>query len=157
MPRSFLFLLLALIAPAAGAQAMFAGAWTITGAVHAPWEDPRHPVGGDEKRLLGKTVVFEARRIVGPRPLGCSGAKYQITDAPFDMLFEGGLATAPGDGAGQPDLARAARNARALGFIDSTSKTLDAGCTELQFHLVDADTALFGLNDRVYTMKRARK
>jgi hypothetical protein len=143
---------------AASAQALFAGTWTITGAVHAPWEDPKSPmVDSDEKRMIGKTVTFEARRVAGPEPIGCKAPKYKITDAPFDMLFEGTLAKPPGTPAARPDAAAAERSARQLGFQGKTAKTLDAGCTELQFHLVDGDTALFGLNDRVFTMKRNRK
>jgi hypothetical protein len=44
-----------------------------------------------------------------------------------------------------------------LGFKGKYARTLDADCSDLQFHLVDDDTALFGLYDRVYTMKRRRK
>ena len=148
---------LLLLAPCALAQQAFAGPWRIASAVRAPWQDPHHPMAGDEKRLLGKTVVFEARRVSGPAPIGCSGAKYQVSDAPYEMLFEGMLAAPPNDHAGTPDTAQAERAARALGFTGQTAKTLDAGCTELQFHMIDADTALFGLNDRVYTMQRKKK
>ncbi|MDB5803680.1 MAG: hypothetical protein JWN73_1002 [Betaproteobacteria bacterium] len=147
-------LALLLLTVSAHAQQGFAGAWRIARAAHAPWEDPKNPVGGDEKRLLGKTVVFAAKRVIGPSPIGCQGAKYAITDAPFDMLFEGMLAVPPTDHAARGDMALALRNARALGFTGKASKTLDAGCTELQFHMVDENTALFGLNDRVYTMMR---
>lgn len=149
-------LALLLLTASAHAQQSFAGAWTIASAAHAPWEDTKNPVGGDEKRLLGKAVVFAAKRVIGPSPIGCQGAKYQVADAPFDMLFEGMLAVPPTDRAAQGDMALAGRNARALGFAGKTAKTLDAGCTELQFHMIDADTALFGLNDRVYTMKRRK-
>jgi hypothetical protein len=140
------------------AQGVFSGTWIITGAVHAPWEDPKSPMAdSDEKRMIGKAVSFEARRVAGPEPIGCNGPKYKVTDAPFDMLFEGGLATPPGTPTAQPDAAAAERSARQLGFRGKAAKTLDAGCTELQFHLVDDDTALFGLNDRVFTMKRKKK
>lgn len=44
-----------------------------------------------------------------------------------------------------------------LGFKGASIKTLETGCAnEIDFHMVDADTALFGLNDRIYTLTRRK-
>jgi hypothetical protein len=78
----------------------------------------------------------------GPKPLLCRKLKYKVTDYTPDMLFQGGL-TAPD------------KQAAALGFKGSSIKTLETGCEgEIDFHMVDEMTVLFGLNDRVYTMTR---
>jgi hypothetical protein len=57
-----------------------------------------------------------------------------------DMLFEGGL-TEPG------------KQAASLGFHGGTVPTLISGC-EIEFHCVDANTALFALNNSIYRMER---
>ena len=54
--------------PAAKAvDASYIGTWKLTGAVVAPWADPKQkPDSAEMTRLLNKTVVFQARRIAGP-------------------------------------------------------------------------------------------
>ena len=67
------------------------------------------------------------------------------------MIFEGELAEAR-EYAKDPD---AVASATQLGFSDPRHiVTLDAGCTELQFHMVKPGTLAFGLNNRVYLMTR---
>ena len=88
----------------------------------------QHPAGQDRR----------------PKPLLCRKLKYKVTSYTPDMLFQGSL-TAPD------------KQAAALGFKDSAIKTLETGCeAEIDFHMVDAMTVLFGLNDRVYTMTRRK-
>ena len=96
----------------------------------------------EAKRLLHQPVSILPDRIDGPKPLLCRKLKYKVTDYSPDMLFQGGL-TAPD------------KQAAALGFKGSSIKTLETGCEgEIDFHMVDEMTVLFGLNDRVYTMTR---
>jgi hypothetical protein len=128
----------------ARSQEAFLGPWTITKADPAPWAEKGNASDAEAKRLLGKSVGILADRIDGPKPLGCSKLKYKVTSYAPDMLFQGSL-TAPD------------KQAVALGFKDKAIKTLETGCeAEIDFHMVDFMTVLFGLNDRIYTMTRKR-
>jgi hypothetical protein len=70
--------------------------------------------------------------------------KYEIKSHAPDMLFQGGLTDPP-------------KQAAALGFKGTAITTLETGCaSELDFHMVDADIVLFGLNDRIYTLTRSK-
>ena len=41
------------------------------------------------KTLVGKTVIFKADEIAGPRQVACKGPRYIVKDYPADMLFQG--------------------------------------------------------------------
>jgi len=128
----------------AHAQEAFLGPWLISKAEPAPWAEKGASSDAQAKTLLGKPVSILQDRIDGPKPLGCRKLKYKVTDYTPDMLFQGGL-TAPDKQAAQ------------LGFKDKAITTLETGCeAEIDFHMVDFMTVLFGLNDRVYTMTRRR-
>jgi len=129
----------------------FAGDWVIRGSVVAPWADPKFAPGDVEaKRLAGKSVVFGSRRVTGPSPIGCTGPAYKVEEVGPDMLFEGELSESRD---GRP--ADALRAATSLGFTrPQRIATLDAGCTEVQFHEMRPGVVAFGLNNRVYTMVR---
>ncbi len=132
------------LSSAARAQEAFAGSWSVSKAEPAPWAEKASGAGGEARTLLGKQVDILPNRINGPRQLGCGKLKYKITNYAPDMLFQGGL-TAPD------------KQAAALGFKGASIKTLETGCgNESDFHMVDADTILFGLNDRVYTLTRKK-
>ena len=136
--------LILMASPSAHAQEAFAGPWIISKAEPAPWAEKNTASDAEAKALLRKPVTILADRIDGPKPLGCRKLKYKITNYAPDMLFQGSL-TAPD------------KQAAALGFQGTSIKTLETGCEgEIDFHLVDAMTVLFGLNDRVYTMTRRR-
>jgi hypothetical protein len=143
--------LLAISMPAAAATNFFLGNWTIDKAVVAPWADPASkPDDTEMKSLVGKTVTFKAKQIVGPDILACKSLKYEVTEGGADMLFQGALAEKP-DGTKQD----ANKLAADLGFQGASFKTLQTGCeNELDFSFVDDNTAEFGLNDYVYTLKR---
>ena len=130
----------------------FSGTWIIRSSTVAPWKDPGNPVGATEDtRLIGRAVTFSPNAVAGPSPIGCAKPTYKVDAVAPDMIFEGQLAE-PRDGAKPPDAVMAATK---LGFTDPQHiVTLDAGCTELQFHLVKAGTVVFGLNNRVYVMTR---
>jgi|SRR5580700_918208 hypothetical protein len=129
----------------ARAQEAFSGSWTVAKADTAPWASSAPKPDAELRAILGKTVTFLKTHIDGPPPLRCAKLKYEIRDYTPDMLFQGALDKDP------------EQQAKALGFKASPIKTLETGCgNELDFHLVDADTALFGLNDRIYTLARKK-
>jgi hypothetical protein len=144
----------ATVAPWAGAAGFqdFAGAWVIRSSTAAPWKEADNPVGATEdKHIVGKSVTFATNAVTGPSPIGCAKPVYKVDTVGPDMIFEGQLAEGKG-GAKAPD---AAASAAKLGFADPQHiETLDAGCTEVQFHLVKPGTLAFGLNDRMYLMTR---
>jgi hypothetical protein len=126
------------------AQEAFGGPWLIIKAEPAPWADKGAASDAEAKKLLNQPVSILPDRIDGPKPLLCRKLKYKVTSYTPDMLFQGSL-TAPD------------KQAAALGFKDKAIKTLETGCeAEIDFHMVDAMTVLFGLNDRVYTMTRRK-
>jgi hypothetical protein len=130
----------------------FAGTWIIRSSTVAPWKGPRTPLGtSEDNRLIGRTVTFADNAVTGPSPIGCAKPVYKVATVGPDMIFEGQLAE-PRDGAVKPDPVATAKK---LAFADPQHiATLDAGCTELQFHLMKPGTLAFGLNNRVYLMTR---
>jgi hypothetical protein len=130
-----------------------AGPWVIAKAEMAPWADPLQQGGPEEeRRLVGRTVTFAAHWIDGPSPLGCRRAVYRTHNDTADLLFEGGLAE-PGP-RGKPRNAVAL--ARALGMTTRTVRTVETGCSEVAYHRLSPTTLLFGLNNRIYTLRPAR-
>lgn len=132
------------VAFSAQAQEAFGGPWLIIKAEPAPWAEKGAASYAEAKTLLHQPVSILPDRIDGPKPLLCRKLKYKVANYTPDMLFQGGL-TAPD------------KQAAALGFKGSPIKTLETGCeAEIDFHMVDEMTVLFGLNDRVYTMIRRK-
>ena len=134
------------VALSGGAQAQdaFGGPWLIIRSEPAPWADKSASSDTDARTLLHKPVSILADRIDGPKPLVCRQLKYKVTSYTPDMLFQGNLSA--------PD-----KQAAALGFKDASITTLETGCeAEIDFHMVDAMTVLFALNDRIYTMTRRK-
>ena len=130
------------------------GRWVIAKATLAPWADPRQRGGGEEEtRLVGRTVSFGPRSVAGPQPLACAHAIYSAHDDTPDLLFEGGLAEP--DQSGKPR--DAAALARKLGMTTRTVLTVETGCSEVAYHRLSRDTFVFGLNNRIYTLRPAPK
>ena len=79
---------------------------------------------------------------VDPRRVAEGGVVlYEITRAPPEGLFQGGL-TEP------------ARQAAALGFVGRRIRTLETGCEGwFEYHFLDARTAMFALDNMVYTVR----
>jgi hypothetical protein len=136
--------------PAKAADASYIGTWKLAGAVVAPWADPkRKPDSTEMTRLVGKTIVFQAKQIAGPPPFACKAPHYQESDFTADMLFQGAFEEMQSKNKSvDPD-----KLAASLGFAGKKIKTLETGC-EMDFHFVDAATAEIGLNDYVYTLKK---
>ncbi|MEO8751939.1 MAG: hypothetical protein ABI624_04590 [Casimicrobiaceae bacterium] len=130
----------------------FAGTWVIRSSTVAPWKDPKVSLGATEPgKLIGRSVTFAANAVTGPSPIGCAKPVYKVETVGPDMIFEGQLAETR-EYAKSPDAVAAATK---LAFADPRHiVTLDAGCTELQFHMVTQGTLAFGLDNRVYVMTR---
>jgi hypothetical protein len=123
----------------------FLGNWTVTTSEPAPWADPKYkPVASDLKALVGHTVAFRVDAIDAPAPLTCRKPRYAIKQYAPDMLFQGSLTASD-------------KQALALGFTGKTIQTVETGCEgAFDFHFVDADHAMFGLNNRIYRLQRAK-
>jgi len=136
--------------PANAAEPFYIGTWKLSGAVIAPWADPKQkPDTAEPSRLLGKTVTFAVKAITGPKPLACAAPHYKVSDFTADMLFQGAFDDMQSrDKSIDPN-----KIAAALGFSGTAIKTLETGC-EIDFHFVDGTTAEIGLNDMVYTLKK---
>jgi hypothetical protein len=134
------------------ADPFYIGKWKVDSAVTAPWSKPEWPPNLPEKKMLvGTTVIFSAREIQGTRQFACKAPHYRVTDYPADMLFQGMFGEMRDkDHSVDPD-----KVAATLGFRGKSWKTLETGCgNELDFHFVDDNTAEFGLNNLIYTLKK---
>jgi hypothetical protein len=135
---------------AQAADLFYLGTWKFSGAVAAPWADPKQkPNSAEKARLLGKTVIVSAKKITGPVPIACAGPHYKISDYPTDMVFRGAF----GEMQSKDKTVDPTSMTGSLGFSGNRIKTLETGC-EIDFHFVDATTAEIGLNDTVYTLKK---
>ncbi|AMN42829.1 hypothetical protein [Rhodoplanes sp. Z2-YC6860] len=122
----------------------FLGKWTIVSSQPAPWSKPGgKPVASDLKALIGHDVTFRKDRIDAPSPLRCRKPHYEIKAYTPDLLFQGSLT--------DPD-----KQATALGYGKSMA-TLETGCEgAFDFHFLDNDSAMFGLNNRLYRLERKK-
>lgn len=129
---------------------LLGGTWKIASSEPTPWpHESSWEVPAQIKQLVGATVVLRADRIDGPRQLACSGPHYKIEQYSVGMLFQGTLAE-KGDPKTTPDQA-----ATALGLTQRPIPSLTTGCaSEIEFHIIDGDHMLFGLDNRVYRMVR---
>ena len=134
------------------AQTAWLGTWKIASATVAPWADTAHmPDQAEMKSLVGKTVTFKAKEIVGPRPLACKGPHYKLSDFTADMLFQGAF----GEMHDKDKSVDPARVAASVGFSGPSWKVLETGCAnELDWHIIDATTLAIGLDDYVYVLKK---
>ena len=134
---------LAALPASAKAQRPFYGSWLIAAAHPAPWHNPADASTAPfDDHIVGKTIVYTPTRILGPRVLACRGPHYRMHEVPPDYLFQGGL-TAP------------AAQAPALGFRGNRIATLETGCAgAIDFHFTDGSTALFALDNMIYTLRK---
>jgi hypothetical protein len=147
----------ALVSSAPAAD-FYLGTWKITSAVAAPWQDgpPYQSDLAEMKSLVNKSMVIQAKAILGPRQVACKDPNYRIKDYSADMLFQGAF----GEMHLRDKSADPAKIAATLGFRGSASKTptwktVETGCAnELDFHFLDPTTAAFGLNNYVYMLKK---
>ncbi|MGQ0800175.1 MAG: hypothetical protein ACT4NL_08705 [Pseudomarimonas sp.] len=143
--RATLFAALVMVACTAVSNASandLLGTWRIVRQQPAPWV-----VKADElfaPLSLGEVVVFEATRVRGPGVLRCGDAHYGLSEMPAEGLFQGGLP--------QP-----AADAQQLGFPAGVTRGLSLRCETglFEFHLADANSLLFALDNRIYSLSRA--
>lgn len=128
------------LSPAWGADTD-ADVWRLTHWIAAPWGPPVGPVPD----WAGQTLTLAGERQRGPGPLACERARVEPLQMPHEGLFQGGL-PAPAD-----------RSAQALGIgvppVTGWRVSCDSGVFD--FHRVDDDTALIGIDNRVWTLSRA--
>ncbi len=142
-------LMLGAFAHPCAAQGAFTGSWDVVAQDEAPWVAARkEPKPQPEPHLLKSQLVFAADKVVAPGWMGCKKAKYQVSDFSFDSLFEGGLSD-PEHGLKDPK-----KLALKMGFTKEPVPTMVNSCSELLFHMQDANTLVFALNNMVYTLKR---
>jgi hypothetical protein len=132
------------------AQEAFAGVWKIEKSEPAPWAKTADMLDAKEvKRLTGAAVEFKANAIGGPTPLACKGPHYEIKQYQADEVFQGALAEY-GDPSTTPE-----KMADKIGFAKRPIASLVTGCAaEIEFHSIDADHAVFALNNSIYRMVR---
>lgn len=114
--------------------------WRFTHALVAPWGPP--PPG--TPRLAGRTLALTDHGLRGPAPLNCAPAQVTSLPLPAQGLFEGQL-PAPAD-----------RAAKALGFTRFPVESLRVTCGNagFDFHRVDAQTLLVGIDHRIWSLSR---
>jgi len=136
---------LLMISSTRAADVFYRGTWKIVSAEVAPWWTEQ------TKELIGKTVIFTAKSIAGPRAAACRDPRYKVRDYPAYYLFQGLF----GEMHDRDKSVDPVKVAASVGFHGSKWKTLETGCaTELDFHFIDPTTAAFGLNNYIYKMKK---
>ena len=114
----------------------------------APWigADKIHTIKEtDVRRFVKQRVTFEATAVKSRDPLlACKDPRYEPTRIPPAGMFQGSLQEPKGD------------MARALGLPDGIVPGVDVACSNGRFsyHFSDKDTALFALDNVIYTLKR---
>lgn len=140
--------LAALAVTPAFAAHTYLGTWKVTDAKAAPWYDGNGAKPDIDAKFAHATLTFAKSSIKGPAPLGCKKVKYTVSTVGPEDLFEGGLKNPQKDAA-------------ALGFKNNKIMSVNEGCLrsdadiEMDYAFIDNDTALFGLDNVIYTMKRA--
>ena len=117
------------------------GAWRIAQSQAAPWARPDKSA----PNLRGRTLKLQADRLQGPGALNCTQVVTEPTAYPAAGLFQGNLP------------APAMQAAQALGITRFPAIGVRLRCDSgvFEFHQVDADTFLLGLDKRVLTLSRA--
>lgn len=128
------------VCPAGLALAGSACSFRITQGMPAPWL--ADGAQADTRAWLGAHVRFDPHAVRGPGVLACGGARYEIAHPPAEGLFQGGLP------------APAVQSAQRLGISAARVETLRLSCDSGVFdvHRVDADTALLGVDNVVWTL-----
>jgi hypothetical protein len=131
------------------AQGVFAGSWVVSDAQLGPWVDKSAEMQSyiDQAIRHGK-FIFKKHSVEGPAPFNCKQVKYTLSEIGPDFLFEGGLSDP-------------VKQAAAIGFTSQKIISLYMGCIrndadiDMDFALIDHDTAVFALDNVIYKMVRA--
>ena len=118
--------------------------FVITDSQKAPWAtDSFGDANARSRGLQGKTITFGAKAITAPQPMACKKPHYERVAVEADGLFQGELKA--------PD-----KDAATLGFKLGKTPSLLTGC-EVDYHFLDADHALFALDNRIYRIERKKR
>jgi hypothetical protein len=130
------------------AQSPMTGTWKVVEAKTGPWYE-----GGAQPKINPKLkhakIVFTENSVKSTSILGCAQAKFSVSTVSPEGLFQGVLRNP-------------AKDAAALGFKGDKITSVNEGCLksdadlEMDFALLDEDTAMFGLDNVVYKMKRVQ-
>jgi hypothetical protein len=152
MSHNALMLVLLGVAAAASPRALAAdnpllGKWQITEAAIAPWaKDKRTTQTAETRKLVNMQITFSAKAMKSGYPtLNCSDAAFEVRNDPPDVLFQGSLP--------EPNQAKVAET---MGLPRGDVPGVEVNCSsgDFPFHFRDKDTALFALNNFIYTLKR---
>lgn len=144
IPFSPFFKLASLILCLAFTQANAAeldGTWRIAQSQAAPWGKP----DSSAANLRGRRLKLQADRLQGPGVLSCAHVVTEPTSYPAEGLFQGKL----------PAPATQAAQALGITYFPVTGVRLRCDTGVFEFHQVDADTLLLGLDNQVLTLSRA--
>jgi hypothetical protein len=133
--------------------AFFYGKWKITEAQQAPWVVAGQAVDSTEPSgLIGKTITLSAKSVAGPGSFSCQSPQYQVIEGGADILFQGSF----GEMQERDPGVQAQNLAEQVGLTGDKFRTVVTGCEyEVDFSFgADDNTAKFGLNDYIYTLKR---
>ena len=141
--------LCAAFAPAQAGKAKnpFLGSWKVNDGVVGPWFDGSGPSSAPDPQIAGHTINFTAKSASGSPVVACAKSIYTIKTVEPEYLFESSVPHPKEDAAKH-------------GFKSEKILVLEVGCAsstgdmELSFPMVDNDTILLGLNNRVYSLKR---
>lgn len=119
--------------------------WRITHAVTAPWAPAASSPNMAQPSWVGRALTFQTKAVRGPGVLTCSHAVIEPTQYPAEGLFQGSL----------PAPATTAAQALGIMLLPLTGVRLTCDNGMFEFHRVDADTLLLGLDNQVLTLSRA--
>jgi len=124
------------------------GNWRIVSAGVAPWigADKILTIKEDDaRRFVKQKISFTAGQVKSRDPLlACKGPRYEPTKIPPAGLFQGNLPEPKAD------------VAKALGLPAGDVPGVDVACPNslFSYHFRDKDTAMFALDNVIYTLKR---
>jgi len=124
------------------------GNWRIVSAGVAPWigaDKILHIKEDNARRFMKQKISFTADQVKSRDPLlACKGPRYEATKIPPAGLFQGNLPEPKAD------------VAKALGLPAGDVPGIDVACPNslFSYHFRDKDTALFALDNVIYTLKR---
>ena len=134
-------------------DAFYFGTWKITEVVKAPWAKSDAELDlAEMKMLVGQTITLKSDAVEGPGSFPCKGPRYEVMEGGPEMLFQGMFGEMHDeDAAVDPQ-----KLAEAVGFTGTQYRTVITGCAyEVDFSFGDDnDTAKFGLDNAVYTLRR---
>jgi hypothetical protein len=147
LTHSLIALTFMLAAAPAWAESPMTGTWNIVEAKVGPWYDGGGAKPDIDPKLAHAKLVFTEKSVQGPSPLNCAKVKFTVSTVGPEDLFQGVLKNPKKDSTD-------------LGFKSQKITSVNEGCLrtdadlEIDFAMVDHDTAMFGLNNVVYKMKR---